>query len=102
MQYKELLTQLIAEREAIDANIRSIRLTEVRRLVALMNRVSDKNRDALAEANSILNAIDNMVLKVFYLKDELDALLDKIEDHLEKHLGPMRYEYYAQWNDHHG
>lgn len=97
MQYKEL-TQLIAEREAIDASIRSIRLTEVRRLVALMHRDSDKNRDALAEANSILNTIDSMVLNVFYLKDELDALLDKIEDHLEQQLGPMKYEYYAQWN----
>ena len=77
MQFTKLQS-LIREREQLDLQIRAMRVREVRKYRATSSKVV-----STSEA-SLFTEMEALISKVFYVKSDLDDLLDLIEAAIEE------------------
>jgi len=77
MQFTKLQS-LIREREQLDLQIRAMRVREVRKYRAHSSKVV-----STSEA-SLFTEMEALISKVFYVKSDLDDLLDLIEAAIEE------------------
>ncbi len=78
MQFTKLQS-LILEREQLDLKIRAMRVREIRKYRAHSSKVfstSDVN---------LFTEMETLISKVFYVKSDLDDLLELIEAAIEEH-----------------
>lgn len=78
MQFTKLQS-LIREREQLDLQIRAMRVREVRKYRANSSKVF-----STSEAN-LFTEMEKLISRVFYVKSDLDELLDLIEAAIEEH-----------------
>ena len=77
MQFTKLQS-LIHEREQVDLQIRAMRVREVRKY-----RATSSKSISTSEA-SLFTEMEALISKVFYVKSDLDDLLDLIEAAIEE------------------
>ena len=72
------LELLILEREKVCSQIRALRVQDIRK-----TRLQLLVREDKTKIDKLIEDMDDQISKVFYDKDYLDDLLDRIEDLLE-------------------
>ena len=77
MQFTKLQS-LIREREQLDLQIRAMRVREIRKYRAHSSKVV-----STSEVN-LFTEMETLISKVFYVKSDLDDLLDLIEAAIEE------------------